>query len=152
MTGKTAQMLLPDIHELREAAMPWRCALSEEYDANFIELWWCSTKVQLADNLTKIQTPSQTEFMNVLETNVVTLGVEGKDKDWLRPRDPQRAHSFGTFVYHCFDILQEIYTTKEAQCFCHGTPVFGKGHECEFCVDPLPGLRDAYDAYFQADW
>ena len=29
MTGSTAEMLLPDVRELREAVMPWRSALSE---------------------------------------------------------------------------------------------------------------------------
>ena len=53
MTGKTAEMLLPDIHELHEATMPWRHALPEEYVEEFVELWWCATHRQLADNLTK---------------------------------------------------------------------------------------------------
>ena len=35
--------------------------LMEEENGIFF-LWWCSTNVQLADNLTKIVTPSALEF------------------------------------------------------------------------------------------
>ena len=89
MTGKTAEILLPDIHELREAAMPWRSALSDEYGDNFIELWWCSTNVQYADHLTKKETPSTKELLDMLRHGNIRLG-----KDYLRPRPTQRAHSF----------------------------------------------------------
>ena len=89
MTGKTAELLLPDIHELREASMPWRVSLSDEYSEDFIEIWWTATHRQLADNLTKRVTPSTQEFFNVLKTGVIKLGTE-----FARPRPTQRAHSF----------------------------------------------------------
>ena len=94
MTGSTAEMLLPDIHELREAAMPWRSALSEVYSDEFIELWWCDTVRQLADNLTKLATPSQSEFHRVLETNVIRLSASDGAKTYERPRPTQQAHAF----------------------------------------------------------
>ena len=99
MTGSTAEMLLPDVHELREAVMPWRSALSEEYEDEFVELWWCDTCLQLADNLTKIITPSTKEFFNVIDSRIINLvgtpvGTSGKRVGFERPRPTQRAHSF----------------------------------------------------------
>ena len=38
MTGAQAEILPPDVHELREAVMPWRSALNEE-SGEFVELW-----------------------------------------------------------------------------------------------------------------
>ena len=98
MTGSTAEMLLPDVHELREAVMPWRSALSEDYEDEFVELWWCDTCLQLADNLTKIATPSTKEFYNVIDTRIINLvgspTANGKRVGFERPRPTQRAHSF----------------------------------------------------------
>ena len=99
MTGSTAEMLLPDVHELREAVMPWRSALSEDYEDEFVELWWCDTCLQLADNLTKIITPSTKEFFNVIDTRIINLvgtpvGNSSKRVGFERPRPTQRAHSF----------------------------------------------------------
>ena len=68
----------------------------------------------LADNLTKIATPSATEFVNVLRQNIIHLGTEGKE-NWIRPRSTQRAHSFGSFEYQMFDILHEIYSVDSAK-------------------------------------
>ena len=111
MTGKTAEILLPDIHELREAAMPWRSALSDDYVDRFLELWWCSTNVQMADHLTKKDTPSSKELLDLLTHGIIRLG-----KNYLRPRSTQRAHSFGTAKsqseFSCFDFslfLHELH-------------------------------------------
>ena len=90
MTGKTAELLLPDVHELREASMPWRISLSDDYREGLVELWWCATHRMLADNLTKRLTPSTVEFMNVLQTGIIRLG-----EDYVRPRPTQQAHQFG---------------------------------------------------------
>ena len=99
MTGSTAEILLPDIHELREAVMPWRSSLSEEYSDEFVELWWCDTVRQLADNLTKLVTPSTFDFMEVLRTGVIKLNGSSGVKTYERPRATQRAHSFwGSFL------------------------------------------------------
>ena len=98
MTGSTAEVLLPDVHELRKAVMPWRSALSEEYSDEFVELWWCDTCLQLADNLTKLRTPSSEEFYNVVKTGIISLFgkpvASGKKVGYERPRPTQRAHSF----------------------------------------------------------
>ena len=91
MTGNTAEILIPDIHELREAAMPWR-SHSNEYSDNHVELWWCDTVRQLADNLTKLVTPSAVEFFNLMISGVIRLGVHGT-KTYEKPRPSQRAHS-----------------------------------------------------------
>ena len=141
MTGKTAEILLPDIHELREATMPWRSSLSEDYSEDFVELWWCSTKVQLADNLTKKITPSSHDFVEVLKTCTIKLGNQGKEKDsgWLRPRPTQRAHSFGTFLYNSLDILREISENPAAQCSCGQLCPAG---EHTFFETPCPTQRD----------
>ena len=153
MTGKTAEMLLPDIHELREASMPWRHALSEDYTDNFIELWWCSTNVQLADNLTKIDTPSNQDLIQVLKNNIIKLGTEGltktedgkKTQGYLRPRKTQQAHSFGTFQYHFYDVLVAVEESQKAQCPCgYIKDIHAYGHVCESEVDPLPELRVLY--------
>ena len=92
MTGKTAELLVPDIHELREATMPWRNSLSEDYSDDFAELWWCDTKLMLADNLTKLITPSTESFKEVLRTNKISLGK--LEEGHKRPRETQRAHAF----------------------------------------------------------
>ena len=157
MTGKTAELLLPDIHELREATMPWRSALSEDFSEDFVELWWCSTTKMLADNLTKRHTPSTYEFTNVLRKNIIHLGSEGKEKDsgFLRPRPAQRAHSFGTFMFYAFDILQEVYWEDSAKCSCGeycpaGEPDPSWRFACPSEVNPLPSLRAAYSAWYEA--
>ena len=91
MTGKTAEILLPDIHELREASMPWRNALSDEYVDQFVELWWVPTEKQVADHLTKADTPSSKELLEVvLKQGLIRLGTK-----YQRPRSTQQAHSFG---------------------------------------------------------
>ena len=70
--------------------MPWRCAESEDYIEDFVELWWCSTNVMLADNLTKVATPSRNDLIRICTDNSICIG-----KDFMRPRPTQRAHSFG---------------------------------------------------------
>ena len=103
MTGKTAELLLPDIHELREAVMPWRAALSEDYKDEYTELWWCSTNVMLADHLTKRSTPSSEELKQVLLKGHIKLG-----EHFERPRATQRAHAFGIFdLNHVLNALYE---------------------------------------------
>jgi hypothetical protein len=147
MTGKTAEILLPDIHELREATMPWRCALSENYRENYVELWWCSTNTQLADNFTKVATPSRNDFIRICTDNQVWIG-----KDFLRPRSTQRAHSFGTFqlYYIYYDILIEIFHENSAKCTCQDlTCQLGIGHTvCETEQNPLPQLRTEWAELF----
>ena len=121
--------------------MPWRSSLSEDYSEDFVELWWCSTKVQLADNLTKKITPSSHDFVEVLKTCTIKLGNQGKEKDsgWLRPRPTQRAHSFGTFLYNSLDILREISENPAAQCSCGQLCPAG---EHTFFETPCPTQRD----------
>ena len=98
MTGATAEILIPDIHELREACMPWRSALSEDYDEPPVELWWCDTVRQLADNLTKLVTPSVADFFRVVQNGVISFGPQHSTKTFERPRPTQRSHSFwGSF-------------------------------------------------------
>ena len=151
MTGKTAEMLLPDIHELREATMPWRHALSEEYYENYVELWWISTNGQLADNLTKITTPSAEDFKRVLKDNIIKLGQEGVTKTengkqtagFLRPRKTQQNHSFGTMQYHYFDILTEIHENFSSNVNLQ------ENVENVSEVDPLPQLRTWYTSLFE---
>ena len=70
MTSKSAEILPPDVHELREAAMPWR-SWAEDHDQQSVELWWCSTDRQLADNLTKLVTPSPFRFMESIKNKFV---------------------------------------------------------------------------------
>ena len=104
MTGSIAEMLIPDIHEIREATMPWRSAISEDYSDSHVELWWCDTFRQLADNLTKLVTPSTVDFFQVISSGVITLGgpglvpggrtTSGDSKTFERPRPSQRAHAF----------------------------------------------------------
>ena len=74
--------------------MPWRSALSEEYDEPPVELWWCDTVRQLADNLTKLTTPSIAEFFKVVQTGVISFGSPHGGKTYERPRPTQRSHSF----------------------------------------------------------
>ena len=103
MTGKTAEILLPDIHEMRESCMPWRSAFSEEWADDFVELWWVSTHKMLADHLTKTTAPSRFELINVLEKGLINLGK--LDTDYKRPRVTQRAHTF--WLNECFHVLHE---------------------------------------------
>ena len=91
MTGKTAEMLLPDIHELREATMPWRHALSDDFRDEFFELWWCATENMLADNLTKARTPSLWNFLDIGEKGRICLGKESEG--FIKPRPTQRSFS-----------------------------------------------------------
>ena len=143
MTGKTAEMLLPDIHELLESTMPWRCSLSEDYDESFVELWWCSTNVQLADNLTKVATPSRREFLETLQTNILTLGPE--NTGYIRPRPTQRAHlSFGQFTFVAFDVLLEIYSHQDFVCSCESVDFLARGHECQIEKNPLANLQECW--------
>ena len=104
--------------------MPWRSALSDEYCEDFLELWWCSTNVQLADNLTKMHTPSALSMIRCLEQNMISLGKEGANLGaqggWIRPRPTQRAHSFGAFQYLCYDILNTIVHNPDCHCECIG--------------------------------
>ena len=98
MTGSAAEILLPDVHELREAVMPWRSALSEEYEDEFVELWCCETCLQLADNLTKLRTPSLQDFFDMIATGTISMigkpTASGKKVGYERPRPTQRAHAF----------------------------------------------------------
>ena len=103
MTGKTAEILLPDIHEMRESCMPWRSAFSEEWADDFVELWWVSTHKMLADHLTKTTAPSRFELINVLEKGLINLGKF--DTDYKRPRVTQRAHVF--WINSIFSVLHE---------------------------------------------
>jgi hypothetical protein len=102
MTGKTAEVLLPDINELRELCMPWRNALSDEYKEEYVEMWWVNTNKMLADHLTKNDAPSREELLEVLRSGCISLG-----KDCLRPRSTQRAHSFGVV-----DLLGRLYESQ----------------------------------------
>lgn len=153
MTGKSAEMLLPDVHELREATMPWRHALSEEYTEDFVELWWCNTGRQLADSLTKVNTPSFSEFQGILEHNVVNLGkegkgsgTEGKEAGYLRPRKTQQAHSFGVFEFLYYDVLRGIHENHNAHCPCgYITGIHSLGHQCELEVEPLVELQELWE-------
>ena len=65
--------------------MPWRCAHSPEFDGLHVEMWWIPTYLQMADNLTKMITPSTKVFLQSLETNTFSL------PEYLRPRPAQRA-------------------------------------------------------------
>ena len=125
--------------------MPWRCALSENYRENYVELWWVSTNTQLADNFTKVATPSRNDFIRICTDNQVWIG-----KDFLRPRSTQRAHSFGTFQYIYFDALLEVFEKDSAKCTCQNlTCQLGIGHTvCETEQDPLPQLRTEWEQLF----
>ena len=80
MTGRTDEMLVPDFHQLREAALPFRHAHSDAYDGLSLEIWWVPTHIQLADNLTKVITPSTDMFFRALSSNRFQL------TDYQRPR------------------------------------------------------------------
>ena len=69
--------------------MPWRVSLSDDYRKDVVQLWWCATYRQLADNLTKCLTPNTVEFLQVIRSGTPRLGT-----DSLRPRLTQRAHEF----------------------------------------------------------
>ena len=90
MISKTAEVLVPDFQELREACMPWRWALSEDFTDQWVEIWWVDTRNQLADNLTKLITPSTDYFREVLTTRKLSLS-RPNTLPFLRPRPPQRA-------------------------------------------------------------
>ena len=80
MTGRPEEALVPDYFQLREASLPFRYAYSPDFDGLPVELWWCPTNLQLADNLTKIHTPSTQLFLNALSTNIFQL------HEYKRPR------------------------------------------------------------------
>ena len=87
LTTKISEMLVPDFFELRESAMPWRCA---HYPESVVptEFWWIPTEYQYADNLTKLVTPSTKIFIKLLENGRLYL------PRFERPRLAQRALSF----------------------------------------------------------
>ena len=107
MISKSAEVLVPDFQELREASMPWRWALSEDFDDQFIEIWWVDTRNQLADNLTKLQTPSSDYFREVLTTRKLSLS-RPSTIPYKRPRPPQRA-------LKSFYTLWEVFFLAENQ-------------------------------------
>ena len=80
MTGRPDEALVPDYYQLREASLPFRYALSPNFDGYPVELWWVPTFLQLADNLTKISTPSSQLFLNALSSNWFQL------TEYKRPR------------------------------------------------------------------
>ena len=95
MTAKLDEMIVPDFHQLREASMPWRHAHSPNFDGKTIEFWWVPTYLMLADNLTKVRTPSVT-FFDVLASNSFCL------YEFKRPRKAHQSLqsfwiSFATF-------------------------------------------------------
>ena len=115
MTGKSSERLMPDFAEIREACMPWRHAYSESYDSQFCELWWVDTRLQLADNFTKLVTPSLQAFQDALLTNTFFLGTKGT-KTYLRPRVSQRAlRSFWAMEKLFFSWLSCERNLSEAQ-------------------------------------
>ena len=87
--------------------MPWRWALSEDFDDQFIEIWWVDTRNQLADNLTKLQTPSSDYFREVLTTRKLSLS-RPSTIPYKRPRPPQRA-------LKSFYTLWEVFFLAENQ-------------------------------------
>ena len=78
--------------------MPWR-SWAEDHDQQSVEMWWVPTDRQLADNLTKVVTPSSHQFMESIRVNSFSLG-----KIYVRPRPSQRSlKSFATLrVDHFF--------------------------------------------------
>ena len=80
MTSKVEEMLVPDFHQLREACIPWRHALSPNFSSDPIEFWWTPTYLMLADNLTKVTTPSRDLFRQALLQNEFCLS------EFKRPR------------------------------------------------------------------
>ena len=80
MTGRPDEALVPDYFQLREASLPFRYAYSPDFDGFPVELWWTPTYLQLADNLTKISTPSSQLFLNALTNNWFKL------TEYKRPR------------------------------------------------------------------
>ena len=109
MTGRTDEVLVPDFHQLREAALPFRHAHSDAYDGFPVELFWVPTHLQLADNLTKVHTPSTDVFFRALSTNRFTL------VEYQRPRSAHQhlsgilAAFVSAFLSHCAN-----------GCPCHG--------------------------------
>ena len=85
MTTKSSEMLVPDLYELREHLMPWRCALSPHFDGLHCEMWWVPTDQQLADNLTKVITKSIDLMYGVLATGYLKITI------YERPRSSQQA-------------------------------------------------------------
>ena len=84
MTSHPDEMLVPDFSQLRESCMPFRHALSLDFDGKAIELWWTPTELQLADNLTKMRTPSTDRFFICLRNNEFWL------EEYKRPRKAHR--------------------------------------------------------------
>ena len=84
MTSHPDEMLVPDFSQLRESCMPFRHALSPDFDGKAIELWWTPTDLQLADNLTKMRTPSTDRFFISLRDNGFYL------EQYKRPRKAHR--------------------------------------------------------------
>ena len=109
MTGRTDEVLVPDFHQLREAALPFRHAHSADYDGLSIELWWVPTHMQIADNLTKVHTPSTDLFFKALSSNRLQL------VEYQRPRSAHQhlngilAAFVSAFLSHCAN-----------GCPCHG--------------------------------
>ena len=87
MTSHPDEMLVPDFAQLRESCMPFRHALSPDFDGRAIELWWTPTFLQLADNLTKMRTPSTDKFFSALKNNEFWLD------EFKRPRKAHRSLS-----------------------------------------------------------
>ena len=87
MTSHPDEMLVPDFAQLRESCMPFRHALSPDFDGRAIELWWTPTHLQLADNLTKMKTPSTDIFFKALKANEFWL------EEFKRPRKAHRSLS-----------------------------------------------------------
>ena len=97
MTGRPEEALVPDYFQLREASLPFRYAYSPDFDGYPVELWWVPTYLQLADNLTKISTPSSQLFLNALSSNWFQL------TEFKRPRVAHQHISdiVAAFVSYC---------------------------------------------------
>ena len=85
MTAKIDEMITPDFYQIRESCIPWRHALSPDFDSQSIEFWWVPTYLMLADNLTKVRTPSSHSFFRALSENQFVLS------DFKRPRQANRS-------------------------------------------------------------
>ena len=109
MTGKVDEMLVPDFYQLREACMPFRHALSPDFDGKAVELWWVPTWLQLADNLTKTSTPSSDLFMRSLSHNFLQL---------LEYKRPRKAHQTLSALWVAFENTFASDCKCEAVCEC----------------------------------
>ena len=85
MTAKIDEMITPDFYQIRESCIPWRHALSPDFDSQSIEFWWVPTYLMLADNLTKVRTPSSHSFFRALSENQFVLS------EFKRPRQANRS-------------------------------------------------------------